>query len=33
MNNTKQTDILQALAIGLFIYLLFFIIAPFLQNL
>jgi len=33
MKNTKQTEILQALAIGLFIYLLFFHIAPFLQNL
>jgi hypothetical protein len=33
MKNTKKSDVLQALAIGLFIYLLFFHIAPFLKNL
>ena len=33
MKNTKLSEILQAIAIGLFIYLLFFYIAPFLQNL
>ena len=33
MKDTKQTEILQAILIAGFLYLLFFIVSPFLQNL